>query len=85
MMMMMTMMMMMIRSRMHAAVPHQITKTQYGFRPRMSYLDGPRRIQDYAASKSSKLSPADPLDPTAERERERERERQTGRLGKGCR
>ena len=39
MMMMIMMRMMMIRSRMHAAVSHQITKTQYGFRPRMSYLD----------------------------------------------
>ena len=51
--------MMMIRSRMHAAVSHQITKTQYGFRPGMStshaiYII--RRVQDFAESKSSKLS-----------------------------
>ena len=49
----------MIRSRMHAAVSHETTKTQYGFRPGMStshaiYII--RRVQDFAESKSSKLS-----------------------------
>ena len=44
---------------MHAAVSHETTKTQYGFRPGMStshaiYII--RRIQDFAESKSSKLS-----------------------------
>ena len=49
----------MIRSRMHEAVSHHITKTQYGFRPGMSTSQAIyiiRRIQDFAEGKSTKLS-----------------------------